>query len=414
MAADVSDIARCLMLIEQQLGWGPGVNWQQRDFELLSEKLFEKTTVLLSASTLKRVWGKTSHEGKPSKATLNALAQFIGFENWRAFLADNNTLANETLPEAQFPTIVKRKHWGRMILLIGFGIIAIAIVAFYTVQKRKNHLNFEQLVFNARMSTTGIPNTVLFDYDASHSNADSVFIQQSWDKRRRYMVDKAAHQYNLTYYYPGYYRAKLVLNDSIVKERDLFIASQGWMGIVEQNPIPIYLEKERFNKGLPLFITDKDFTDHSIDLQKELPFTSIVLVDSSIAIPGNKLLLNARIQNTATQPEAICHQATITLMGTEGVISIPICEKGCVGDINLVVGMHVISGRTTDLSGFGVDGNSEAMVQCNISGDSLIIRVNAHIAWQAPFTNTVGRVIGARIRFKGSGVVRQFDLRREN
>ena len=42
--------------ISNHLGWGNHENWKNKDFEDLSEKIFEKTNVQLSAVTLKRIW----------------------------------------------------------------------------------------------------------------------------------------------------------------------------------------------------------------------------------------------------------------------------------------------------------------------------------------------------------------------
>jgi predicted DNA binding CopG/RHH family protein len=46
---------------------------QHKDFEFLSDALFEKTKIRISVSTLKRVFGKIQYEGLPQQATLDAL-----------------------------------------------------------------------------------------------------------------------------------------------------------------------------------------------------------------------------------------------------------------------------------------------------------------------------------------------------
>src|SRR5687767_14779314 len=78
-------VLRCRELIEQSLNWGSSENWTNQDFENLSEKIFDKTQVRLSVSTLKRIWGKVRYDSSPTPATLNVLARFVGLENWRSF-----------------------------------------------------------------------------------------------------------------------------------------------------------------------------------------------------------------------------------------------------------------------------------------------------------------------------------------
>src|SRR6266481_242088 len=79
----------CRKLIEQSLNWGDGSIWSNDDFEQLSEKIFDKTKVKLSVSTLKRIWGKVRYENFPTTATLNALTGFLGYESWRDFKQKN-------------------------------------------------------------------------------------------------------------------------------------------------------------------------------------------------------------------------------------------------------------------------------------------------------------------------------------
>src|SRR6185437_7016481 len=82
-------LTRCRTLIEQSLNWGDSSTWGNDDFEHLSEKIFDRTKVQLSISTLKRIWGKVRYENFPTTATLNALAGFLGYTNWRDFKQKN-------------------------------------------------------------------------------------------------------------------------------------------------------------------------------------------------------------------------------------------------------------------------------------------------------------------------------------
>src|ERR1700761_2850986 len=80
-----SDLKRLLLIIEQQLDWGEPAGWQSKDFEILNQLIFEKTKISLSASTLRRIWGRVEYNHLPSGTTLDTLARFAGFESWRIF-----------------------------------------------------------------------------------------------------------------------------------------------------------------------------------------------------------------------------------------------------------------------------------------------------------------------------------------
>ena len=56
-----------------------------KDFEKLHEQIFTRTHILLSLTTLKRVWGYVNYEYAPSLRTLNTLAQFLGHSDYKQF-----------------------------------------------------------------------------------------------------------------------------------------------------------------------------------------------------------------------------------------------------------------------------------------------------------------------------------------
>jgi hypothetical protein len=92
-----SQIEICLKMIEHKLQWGNSTNWRNKEFEDLNKEIYEATQQQISISTLKRIWGKVKYEGAPNHYTLNVLALFLGFEDWRQFryhLLDSTSESN--------------------------------------------------------------------------------------------------------------------------------------------------------------------------------------------------------------------------------------------------------------------------------------------------------------------------------
>lgn len=402
-------LSQCRSLIEEKLGWGKSADWQNQDFENLSERIFEETKVLLSTSTLKRIWGKVRYQSTPNTATLDGLAQFLGYPNWRAFKATKSHSFEDNKIESTPKRVLQLPF--KNVLFITVLILFAIFTGFWLGKKNTKPLQFENVQFTSKPVTLGLPNTVIFQYNASHSNADSVFIQQSWDSRRRFRVDKQLHEYTSTYYLPGYYRAKLILNDSIVKEHDVYIATDGWIGMIEKNPIPVYLPKDLFKGRTPMGIYEKDLLEQRIEFQNEVPVCTITKVDTSINVPSENFSLRIQLKNTYNKSNGICQKTYITLFGTEGVIDIPLSRIGCVGEIGLMLGMKYIDGRTYDLSGFGVDFKKEVQLNCQTKNQKIEIRVNDHIAYTGEFRQNIGRLVGAKIKFIGTGVVHYFELK---
>jgi len=98
-----ADIDKLLRMIEQKLDWGDSAAWQSRDFENLQQLILDETGVSLSASTLRRVWGRVTYNSLPSITTLDTLARFAGTPNWRQFVKEHTDINNDAAPAAPLP-----------------------------------------------------------------------------------------------------------------------------------------------------------------------------------------------------------------------------------------------------------------------------------------------------------------------
>lgn len=56
-----------------------------KDFNNLSDEIFNRLKIIISSTTLKRLWGYLNEGGKPRESTLTILAQFIGYRDWNDF-----------------------------------------------------------------------------------------------------------------------------------------------------------------------------------------------------------------------------------------------------------------------------------------------------------------------------------------
>ncbi|MGJ1438153.1 MULTISPECIES: hypothetical protein [Sphingobacterium] len=404
MAENQQYIDRCKLLIEEKLGWENSSSWQSQDFENLSEQIFVETNTIISSSTLKRIWGKVQYKSRPNISTLDALSRFIGYSNWRDFVKSLPRIDN---PETLTSRPKKSIDYYRLFII--FGIVFFAVS--FLLQMRSNKtLSFSNVKFQSEAVTDGVPNTVIFKYDASQSNADSVFIQQNWDDMRRKRVEKFHHEHASVYYLPGYYRAKLVLNDSIVKEHDVFIESEKWMGVLLRDSIPFYFPEEIYRHDNWLGITPEDLGRDLNIYNQEVHSFMLTHVNKELSVDSRSFSLSLNVQNTYDYPGAPCRQTEIVLLGTEGVIIIPLSSRGCIGDIKLRIGNLFMDGRSNDLSAFGVDFSSPVAVECSASSEKIKIKLNNELAYEGSFSNGIGNIVGIRIKFQGSGRLDSFKL----
>lgn len=409
MHSEDDSLQQCRSLIEEKLGWGDGQQWQNGDFEILSERIFAQTGVSLSVSTLKRIWGKVRYDSAPTATTLNTLAQFVGYENWRSFRQQPTAVhavePTPALPDQPVSVSSNRTPAGRWPWVVGVLLVA-GLVGIWAFQNRVKPLQYGAVSFTSRPVAKGLPNTVLFDYDASDSNADSVFIQQSWNPKLRFRVAKDGHQYASTYYYPGYFRAKLVLNDSIVKEHDLYITTNGWLGTINYDSIPVYFPHRQLLQNNTVAITEADLIRQGIDLRHTVPSVSLHCVQPLGALSGSNFTFETELKSLFNRNQAVCQQTGIMLLCSDGMHLIPLSVKGCVGQLNLSFSEASVSGKTTDLSGFGVDFSDWVRVRCAVKDKRVTVSVNGQRAYEGQFDRDPGKLVGLRYYFQGAGAVK--------
>lgn len=398
--------------IEESLNWGDSGQWSNQDFESLSEKVHEKTHVRLSVSTLKRIWGKVKYDHSPTSATLNALANFVGYEGWRDFQAKTRVTAPSNVqpvpPRRSLFTgkIVSRIAY--VLVLTGGVLTAMLLIRSQTPDSKaaiQSKYDVSLARFSSREVTDDLPNSVIFDYDASAFKADSVFIQQSWDPHRRKKVSPQGKQHTSIYFYPGYFEAKLIVNDQIVKEHPVYIKTNGWKGIIGMRSTPVYLAEKDIHQGGQLGVTSellRSITGKPVFNDLEVTFCNVREFEG---VNGKDFSISMRLRNTSTVEEAACRRVNVTILYKGGVILIPLATKGCVSDLGVMTGERYISGKTTDLSAFGCDFSTLQDLTCNSKDGLFSISLNGKIILEERQEKPVGDIVGLRISFEGAGEI---------
>lgn len=59
-----------------------------KDFEFLRERIYARLHVLISRTTLMRMWGYVDEPVEPRKSTLDVLTQFLGYRDFEAYQAN--------------------------------------------------------------------------------------------------------------------------------------------------------------------------------------------------------------------------------------------------------------------------------------------------------------------------------------
>lgn len=60
-----------------------------KDFERLADSVFQRTCVLMSPTTFKRLWGYINEPVTPHRSTLDTLARYAGWNDWEDFCTND-------------------------------------------------------------------------------------------------------------------------------------------------------------------------------------------------------------------------------------------------------------------------------------------------------------------------------------
>jgi hypothetical protein len=259
--------------------------------------------------------------------------------------------------------------------------------------------------------STGVPNTVLFRYDVSEVKADSFFIQQSWNKFRRDRVSKENSTLTSSYYYPGFHKAKLIANDSVIKETNVRINTNGWLvlardGYLDENPV--YLQNGgRVANGM-LHVSEEDLAGNRVDINRNT-MVSYYYVNDFKNLSSRDFVLETKIRGDSII-NVSCPHIGIVILGELDMNYIPLTAKGCVGNTSVKLGNVTKSGKNNDLSSLGVDVYDWQMVRIEVKNAFANIYVNDQPALSVRFDEDIGDIVGFAINFSGTGSIGSLKL----
>ncbi len=426
---DTGYIRQCVELIEAKWQRGPSSEWKTYDFEKLSGEIFDATGESLSISTLKRLFGKVSYHNLPSVYTLNVLARFTGFDDWTAFKmrerihgshgpAGVSTASSKTTglsvppPEPlthRFRTVtnLKKKLGWWPLLILPLAALAYLFVS-STKPPRHGPVNPAAYSFSSnKMLTEGVPNSVVFHYDASAAaTGDSVFIVQTWDMSRRTLVPRLGHAHSAIYYYPGYFNAKLVIDTQIVKTFGLLIASGGWLAIAERDPEPFYFKKEESHKEDGVLVDSALLAKNHLPVYPQAPSIQISYVKDMGPLPDDNFSFETTLRAEGNTNADACHTVEILILCKNDVFIFPLTDPACIGDLHLYAQGKGVSSKEADLSGFGADLRLWTSVKIETVNRHMQFIINNKPVYSLDFPNAPTDIVGVQYRFTGGGAVK--------
>ena len=368
------------------------------DLEYVSKVVKEKSGTLLSLSTLKRFW-KEDFTQLPQPATLNALAMVLDYKDWQEFKQ-----ANRIKTKSPFFNII--------LSIIGLILIVSGIFLSTRILKSAGSTNHKKINisgpihFSAEKTvTSGLPNTIIFNYDLSNVKADSFFFQQSWNDNQRIRINPNGKAVTTIYYESGYHRAYLIANDSFIAMTPVHIISDGWEPHVYYSYnelIPFSFKKEDFIKNGQLHV-DKSLLEHQhVDLSRYF-FTRIVN-SREFNVSSDNFSLVSSIKLDSLQYSE-CPWMTIVVVNEKNIFMISLQKKGCEHYAYYKLGEIERRGSDNDLSALGCNVYQWQKVGIKVINKNATIRINGKDCFHEKYKENFGKIVALIYIFERTGSI---------
>lgn len=398
MDYDNKYLKQCREEIELKLGWPPSGQWRDFEFTELGDQIYVVTSVQLSTTTLKRIFGKVKYGSLPSTSTLNALACYLGYDNWMAYKGREVS----SPPKSPRRFVLNKKTMVTMMALV--TLVAILGFVFLSSSSSSSAIPVKDIIFSSKPLAKGLPNSVVFTVDLKNIKSDDLLIQQSWDSTKTVKLKPGQTTATGIYYLPGYFRAKLLVDKKMIKEHDLFIRSEGWMATIDNNPDPpTYLKPGEL-------ILDRNLSVSPQLLEKikkiERPTTlTYHLVQPFEGLKSDDFILNTALQNVWSEGPAVCKTVKLFILCSRGAFIIPFTIPGCASDINLKLNDRTWEGKSNDLSAFSTDPAQRMQIRLEAKNRVFSIYLNGKLVSQQHYALDAGDIVGLRFSFLGAGEI---------
>ncbi|SDK92890.1 Uncharacterised protein [Sphingobacterium mizutaii] len=156
----------------------------------------------------------------------------------------------------------------------------------------------------------------------------------------------------------------------------MVIPTKGWVGIVENGETPIYLDSNDFMKESLMSLEESKIGTFSINMQTSPRLTQFYNVGNFDPVELTSINFSTEIRHDFQKGASACQYTYISFYTNEGIVMIPISQKGCVAKLNLINHDQILKGNENDLSGFGTDISRWTKVDVRNEREGIMVYLN--------------------------------------
>lgn len=386
--------------------------WVNSDYIRLSDEILAKTKNQLSATSLKRIFGKVKSDVFPKTSTLDILVQYIDYKNWQEFIIKVSEQHNFIIhKDSEIGELLSRKGFGikhkRKIAIYSSLIILIGLGFWFRMDKNYSfHFSHKQELREA-------PYNAKFMIDVSKIHSDNRYIDfndafETDSKFEKYHLSNNSQTVTHSYLIPGVYHPNLIVDNKIIDSLNIPVYSKGWEWVVvnyHEKSITFHSIKDKptFRKNGIFCIPASEVARYMVDTTTTYCMRYMYYKDFKV-LPEN---LEMEIK-TCNPVSALlkCSDIEIQLKFLKWNIGFMLFHKGCNGNYSRVqMGSKVLNGIDHDLSMFEVDLNQWQTVLLKIKNAKATISINGKIVFESKIEGNPGAFQGISINSQQSAQI---------
>jgi hypothetical protein len=425
-ASSLDHLDYCCQLVSEQYGKPDILSWTNSDYVKLGYVLYKKTHVQISPNTLKRIFGKIKTDVRyyPQRATRDALALYIGYNDWEKFTNARSRPVQlsvktppTTIQSAPFFTtplpipIAPEKSRQRSTILADLVVIALAILLSY------------QSFFTGHIHA---PLTLICHNPVGENPHSALFVVSGMDgvdpSKEHYTIDfgdthkipvvEGDSLYSHYYEVPGMYFAVLKQDGVAVDTASVYLKTNGWTATARMmyDTTRVYpIEIPNLFAGGKTSVSALEASHAGIDTNRTffVDFINTQITD----IDGDNFDLFVKLKTSPSRPGVRCSQVRVNVMGEHSMHLVDAMKPGCVHWTDLQFSEINKQGESNQLNFLGVDLHEGGSMKIKVENKHARIFINSKQVYEISYQKPLKKIYGLGITFSGIGSIQSVLLK---
>jgi hypothetical protein len=277
-----------------------------------------------------------------------------------------------------------------------------------------NKIDADRIDFSVKSISNDIPNTAVFKYNLGGYTSENIQVQQSWNKKRRERISATDSVHTSMYYYPGYFNAKLLIDDQVIKEYPIRISTNGWKALATEtgyDEIPSYIPDEYIYSDGKLYVSPETLKEFNVDLKEISHWVHFYNSREFGGLDCNNFIFETVLRNSLDAGALTCQEAYVRLHFEDGRCVFPLAIPGCSSNLSFRYNEYYEDGKNSDLSMFGCNMNEWQKLKVIARDGKVDIYLQDQLIKTINYVYNSGKIVYLQYRFKGCGEINYVSLK---